>query len=138
MMMNILDLTRYCIITTKSLKLHYNQTLRWLATVDDSGLKDFPIIANSYKTNTPLLSGIWDVENCEEIHTGGWYQPVMLNHKALERMREASRSYGLTSVCKAYDVSQDVGNKTIKYITLLLKIHKFNNNNKDLVHIHGC
>ena len=30
-----------------------------------------------------------------EILTGGWYQPLMINHAALERMKVSSANYGI-------------------------------------------
>eukprot|EP01031_Cornospumella_fuschlensis_P037183 gene37183-45131_t len=53
--------------------------------------------------------GIWHIKGCSDIHANGWYQPMMLNKRAIERLRVSSKAYGFTKTCEAFHVSQDVG-----------------------------
>jgi hypothetical protein len=39
----------------------------------------------------------------------GWFQPMMINHAALEKMKNAHLNYGLMSMCNAIGVTHDVG-----------------------------
>ena len=41
------------------------------------------------------------------MHTNGWYQPLMLNKKALERMKVASADYGFMKTCVSFEASVD-------------------------------
>ena len=87
-----------------------DQTLKWLAAVQNSGINHFPIIANGDPyTTRPLNPGLWGWDNCLEVRTGGWYQPMMINHAALEKMRHAVRQYGLKATCNGFTVTHDVG-----------------------------
>jgi hypothetical protein len=87
-----------------------DQTLKWLAAVQNSGINHFPIIANGDPyTLRPLNPGLWGWDNCKEVKAGGWYQPMMINHAALEKMGRAVKAYGLKATCKGFDVTHDVG-----------------------------
>ena len=87
-----------------------DQTLKWLAAVQSSGINHFPIIANGDPyTVRPLNAGLWGWDNCKEVKSGGWYQPMMINHAALEKMGRAVRAYGLKATCRGFDVTHDVG-----------------------------
>ena len=44
-----------------------------------------------------------------EVSTTGWYQPLMLNHLALQRMKASFAAYGVRDTCRAFDVTHDVG-----------------------------
>lgn len=87
-----------------------DQVLRWLSNVDNSGINSFPIIANGDPNQrSPLNPGLWGTDNCNEIITGGWYQPMMINHAALEKMKVAAASYGVKATCNGFTVTHDVG-----------------------------
>ena len=77
-------------------------------------------------------AGVWHIKGCSEIHTGGWYQPMVLNKAALSRLQGVSASYGLTDVCRAFDVTHDVGMGVLAWILDLfhMKIPAANANNK--------
>eukprot|EP01038_Epipyxis_sp_PR26KG_P017086 gene17086-23505_t len=83
-----------------------DQVFRWLASIENSGLSHYPMIGNSdeWKAN----GGVWHIQGCWEIHTSGWYQPLMLNRAALQRMAVGLKSYGITQVCKEFVVTHDV------------------------------
>ena len=85
-----------------------DQVLRWLAAVDNSGANNYPLISN-VQFGDDNNKGVWMIQNCEEIHTSGWYQPTMLNHAALQKMAVAAAAYGNRDVCRAFTISQDVG-----------------------------
>lgn len=84
-----------------------DQVLKWLAYIENSGISTHPIIANG-NPNDPN-ENVWHIKGCTEIRTNGWYQPMILNHAALERMKVASGNYGLSQTCKNFDVTHDVG-----------------------------
>ena len=84
-----------------------DQLLRWLAHIENSGINTHPIIANG-NYNDPK-ENIWHIKGCKEVHTNGWYQPMVLNHAAMERMKVAAMSYGFTETCKNFDITHDVG-----------------------------
>lgn len=85
-----------------------DEIMRWLAKVDKSGFNHLPIISNADATK-PNEIGVWHLEGCKDIHANGWYQPMMLNHAALERMKVPSASYGLRDTCKHFDLTHDIG-----------------------------
>lgn len=84
-----------------------DQILKWLAAVDHSGLDDFPLTGNSAPTR--LNHGIWHIEGCKEVQASGWYQPILFNHAALQRLSHASSQYAISETCHHFDLSQDVG-----------------------------
>jgi len=89
-----------------------DQVMRWLSSVHHSGINHFPIIANNEiysRSDRHLKRGLWSWDNCKEIRVGGWYQPMMINHAALTIIGRVAAQYGLRSVCKAFDVTHDVG-----------------------------
>jgi len=85
-----------------------DQVLRWLASVQNSGINKYPLIANLEHGNEGSR-GVWMVENCKEVMTSGWYQPAMLNHALLARMGAGAAAYGLRDTCRVFDVTHDVG-----------------------------
>lgn len=82
--------------------------MKWLQQVELSGVSHLPIVSNKgHGTNNN--GGLWHVHECTEIHTLGWYQPMMVNHRALESMRVAVAHGGVADTCMAFDVTHDVG-----------------------------
>ncbi|RYH22509.1 hypothetical protein EON65_19080 [archaeon] len=67
--------------------------------------------------------GIWHIKGCSDIHGNGWYQPMMLNKRALERLRVSSKAFGFTKTCEAFHVSQDVGFGPYAWMMELKHIH---------------
>jgi len=87
-----------------------DQVLRWLAAVESSGVSEtYPLVANAEISSRTAKEdprrvdngGIWHIDSksfvrlsacikcntvidCHEIHSNGWYQPLMLNKRALE------------------------------------------------------
>lgn len=99
-----------------------DQTLRWLAAVHSSGISDvYPLVANAQKGD-PENHGVWHIKGCEEIHTTGWYQPLMLNHLALKRLRTPVAHYAVKDTCKNFDVTHDVGFGVVAWMMQLLHI----------------
>jgi hypothetical protein len=88
-----------------------HQLLQWLAIIEKAGLHDHPLIANDQLSHATINDGrgVYNVKGCNEIRTNGWYQPMMLNKKAMERLTVSSKNYGLMKTCTEFDVSQDVG-----------------------------
>ncbi len=84
-----------------------DQVLRWLAALDAAGMASFPIVASTNFEDP--AEHVWHIKGCEEIRTNGWYQPMMLNHAAIERLKHASAQYGLRDTCRHFDVMHDVG-----------------------------
>eukprot|EP01034_Spumella_vulgaris_P040761 gene40761-50437_t len=85
-----------------------DQILRWLAAIEESGVNTYPIIA-SPNDNDNNKENVWHIKGCTEIHTNGWYQPMMLNHAALDRLKIASSNYGFAETCTNFAVTHDVG-----------------------------
>jgi hypothetical protein len=85
-----------------------DQVMRWLASVEKSGVGMYPLTAN-VQIGDDNNKGVWMIENCNEIRTSGWYQPTMFNHALLARMGAAAAAYGNRDVCAAFTISQDVG-----------------------------
>jgi hypothetical protein len=85
-----------------------DQVMRWLAAIENSGISHLPLISNGGPYDAGC-DGVWHVKNCEEICTVGWYQPLMMNRAALERLKIPSQSYGLRDTCRSFDVTHDIG-----------------------------
>ena len=97
-----------------------DQVMRWLAAVDKSGLDDIPIIANCVRAHKGDYSNIWHInQGCKEMQSTGWYQPMMLNHAALQRIASAVANYGITDTCRNFDVTHDVGVEAFAWIMSL-------------------
>lgn len=88
-----------------------DQVMRWLSVIEKSGISDkVPLVGNIESTRHDLGNpGVFHIEQCKEIHTLGWYQPMFLNKKALELLSVAAKDYGYRDECRAFDISQDVG-----------------------------
>lgn len=89
-----------------------DEILRWLSALERSGVNHLPIIGNNeaYRRNDRYTRhGVWSWDNCKEIITAGWYQPMMLNSAALRVLAAPSANYGLKKMCRAFDVTHDVG-----------------------------
>eukprot|EP01032_Pedospumella_encystans_P014735 gene14735-16900_t len=84
-----------------------DQVFRWLASVQNSGANQYPLIANLHRGDE--TRGVWMTTNCKEVHSSGWYQPAMLNHLLLAKMAVGAAAYGLQDTCKGFDVTHDVG-----------------------------
>lgn len=51
--------------------------LRWVAALDNSGLGALPLTANDKKSHihgvdTDSVGGVWHIEHCKDLETGGW------------------------------------------------------------------
>lgn len=57
-----------------------------------------------------------------ECITANRYQPLMLNHWALEKMRVAAASYGVRDTCREFDVTHDVGFGVFVWLFELLHV----------------
>lgn len=86
-----------------------DQTMRWLASVENSGLTHLPLIGNGGDFDKGC-DGVWHVKDgCKEICTVGWYQPLMLNRAALLKLQTPVAHYAVKDTCKGFDVTHDVG-----------------------------
>lgn len=104
-----------------------DKLFQWLAAVDKAGLESIPWIANGQISHSiETLSapgGLFFHEGCHEIHTNGWYQPMVLNKAAVERFWIATNAMGVTSTCSAFQVSQDVGIGVVAWVLQLSHIY---------------
>lgn len=102
-----------------------DQALRWLASVQRSGISDvYPLTANPHEGEIQEPRGVlFHIQNCGEIQTSGWYQPMMLNRLALEKVKVAAASYGFRDTCRAFDLSQDAGIGILLWMYELYHIH---------------
>ena len=99
-----------------------DQVLRWLAAVDNSGANNYPLISN-LELGDENNHGVWRIKGCHEIHTSGWYQPVMLNHVLLNKMSSAVSSYGIKDTCRNFDVTHDIGLGIFAWLFQSIHIH---------------
>lgn len=95
-----------------------DQVLKWLSIVEKSGISDkLPLVGNVDSSRHDLGNpGVWHINKCQEIHTLGWYQPMLLNKKALELIAVAAKDYGHKDECKHFDVTLDVGFGVIAWL----------------------
>ena len=100
-----------------------DQVLRWLAAVEKSGYNDYPLTANAGPSRTDNPRGVWHINNCHEIQSSGWYQPLMFNRAALERLKVPSAAYGLTDTCRNFVVTHDVGVEPFVWLMEFYHIH---------------
>lgn len=82
--------------------------MHWLQEVEMSGIAHLPFVGNARDWNVKQ-QGVWHIDHCSEIHSGGWYQPVMVNRQALVLMAVAFANHGVTDICQGFDVTHDVG-----------------------------
>ncbi len=106
--------TKYLIESDDDVYWRVDQLMKWLGAVERAGVSHLPIVANDDNSSAyEMLStpgGVWHVESgCEEIKTYGWYQPIVLNHAALELIRENTKEFGVTDTCREFNMSQDAG-----------------------------
>jgi hypothetical protein len=86
--------------------------MRWLSLVEKAGYQDLPLIANlehSRDYDPNRKGGIYHIRGCEDVISNGWYQPLMLNKMAVERMRVSTASHGTRQTCLNFELSQDAG-----------------------------
>ena len=88
-----------------------DQFLRWLAILDKTEVANLPLVGNVEQNyyGSDDNGGVWHIKNCKEIHSMGWYQPMLLNKMALDLITVGTKEYGITKTCKEFIVSQDVG-----------------------------
>mmetsp|Transcript_12265 Transcript_12265/g.20506 ORF Transcript_12265/g.20506 Transcript_12265/m.20506 type:complete len:393 (+) Transcript_12265:606-1784(+) len=84
------------------------QVLRWMAALENTGTGNYPLIGNN-QIGDPKPNGAWNVRNCKEIHTTGWYQPLFLSRAALQLLSVPSKAYALRDMCKNFDCTHDAG-----------------------------
>lgn len=106
--------TKYLLQSDDDTFWRVDQVLRWLAAVEKSGISDkYPLIANVDPTPNEQKQkkpgGVWHIKGCTEIKSVGWYQPLMMNRLAIDRMKVSASNYGLTQTCKNFEISQDAG-----------------------------
>jgi hypothetical protein len=99
--------TKYLLHADDDTYFRADQILRYLAAIENSGLAHLPIVGNSSPTKED--HGIWHIKGCTEIRATGWYQPMMFNKAAMEKMKLASAAHGLMDTCRNFDVTHDVG-----------------------------
>lgn len=84
-----------------------DQVLRWLARIESTGISTYPLVA-SPNGNDPR-ENIYSIQECEEVHTNGWYQPFMLNKASMELVKAGFSAYGTMWTCNNFKVTHDVG-----------------------------
>ncbi len=105
-----------------------DQLMRWLGAVENAGVSHLPLVANADHSitvdNLSSSSGVWHIVNgCQEINSNGWYEPIILNHAALEVIRKSTMDYGATDTCREFDLSQDAGIGVFLWFHSLFHIH---------------
>ncbi len=85
--------------------------LDWLSHVEKAGVSDFPMVGNSNPGHPEHNKGHWHIKDgtCTEIQACGWFQPLMINHKALEILAHPVSKYAITDTCKKFDMTHDAG-----------------------------
>ncbi len=103
--------TKYVLHCDDDTYFRVDQVLKWLAAIENSGLNTYPLIAqiNSRQDSMQQRGSYGIKSGCTEIMPMGWFQPMMLNHAALEKMKNAHLNYGLMSMCSTIGVTHDVG-----------------------------
>eukprot|EP00981_Chlorochromonas_danica_P011944 scaffold4354_cov196-Ochromonas_danica.AAC.7 len=98
--------------------------MRWLSALDNSGISsELPLVANPNTLDQQHNGGVWHIKGCSDIFTVGWYQPMVLNKLALERVAFPSKNYGLRDTCNSFVISQDVGIGTFVWLMELNHIY---------------
>jgi hypothetical protein len=87
--------------------IRLDQLFRWIYLLDDANINTLPIVGNSYGGSN-ADGGVWHQKRCSNVHTMGWYQPMMLNKKAIEVVSTSIKAQGITQTCLAFEASQDV------------------------------
>jgi hypothetical protein len=100
---------KYLLLADDDTFFRADQTMKWLASIENAGVGHFPLVGNPQPTNHAINRGVWHIKGCKEIHASGWMQPLMFSRAAIEKMRVASAAHGLMDTCQAFDLSQDVG-----------------------------
>jgi hypothetical protein len=85
--------------------------MNYLSQVEKSGAGDLPLVGNSNRGIRSENIGHWHIKDgtCTEIQACGWFQPLMINHAALEMLRHPVSRYAITDTCKAFDMTHDAG-----------------------------
>ena len=87
--------------------MRVDQLMMFLARLEKIGLSTIPIVGNSILGE--YQEHVYGTKGCTEIHSMGWYQPLIINRAAMERMRVAFSSYGVWETCDNFHVTHDVG-----------------------------
>lgn len=112
--------TKFVIEADDDVYLRGNVILKWLAKVDRSGVNHLPLVANnapqsignmrahlnSLQSGKQGEGGLFNYKGCTEIKAN-WYQPLMINHAALEKIRVATRSYAISNIIYEFNLFQD-------------------------------
>lgn len=104
---------RYVMLADDDTYFRVDQLLNWLSYVDKRVDSNLPIVGNGIPSIKPKdkeeLRGVFHIEGCKEILTNGWYQPVLMNRKAISIISNATFDYGIRETCRIFDCSQDLG-----------------------------
>lgn len=100
-----------------------DQLLYWLSILNKANVSStLPIVANGkfpIHTDPPFFedNGIYNTDNCKEILTYGFYQPMVLNKIAFHKFTKVSESYGVSELCSVFTISQDVALGIVAWLT---------------------
>lgn len=99
--------TKYAIHGDDDNFFRVEQVLMFLARLEKIGLSTIPIVGNSILGE--YREHVYGTHGCNEIHSYGWYQPLMINRAAMEKMKSGFSSYGVWETCDNFRVTHDVG-----------------------------
>lgn len=106
---------KYIVFTDDDTYWRVDQLMFWLSFVDKHVDPSIPIVGNGVQSIVgsqrllPRNKGVFHVDGCKEIFTNGWYQPVLINRRAFDIFSASTSSYSIRSVCREFDISQDLG-----------------------------
>eukprot|EP01035_Chromulina_nebulosa_P022082 gene22082-28589_t len=99
--------TKFVIEADDDVYLRGNVILKWLAKVDRSGsVGNMNAHLQSLQSGKQGEGGLYNYKGCTEIKAN-WYQPLMINHAALEKIRVATRSYAISNIIYEFNLFQD-------------------------------
>jgi hypothetical protein len=106
---------KYLIFADDDTYWRVDQLMSWLSFIDKRIDPNVPIVGNGVQSMLgkqrllPRNKGVFHIDGCKEIFTNGWYQPVLLNRRAFDMIAASTASYSIRSVCREFDISQDLG-----------------------------
>lgn len=88
---SLLDHIQYAFVGDDDEYWRVDELLKWLLLLNQTGssshIHQRPLVGNNYPTSNAEFNGVWGHEGCKEVQSMGWYQPMMLNRNALDRVK---------------------------------------------------
>jgi len=103
---SLLDSTKHALFTGDDTYIRPDQLVRWLQSVEQSGVSLYPIIASAdAKLSRP--SGLPGNKGCKEIHTRRYEMPFIMNQALLRLLGPAAAAYGIQTITKNFSTTYD-------------------------------